>query len=61
MIYQQAAFVLFLVWVLWRIAKLKDYQFNDGWNCRGIEDAKRTREKLDSRRDRYGQFTPKKL
>lgn len=61
MIYQQAAFALFLVWVLWRIAKLKDYQFNDGWNCRAIEDARKAREKLEARRGRYGQFKPRDL
>ena len=42
-------------------ANAKHHYFNDGWNCRGIDDARRAREKLESRRGRYGQFAPKKL
>jgi hypothetical protein len=34
--------------------------FDDGWNCRGIEDARKARAKLDARRGQYGQFAPKK-
>ena len=43
------------------IAKRNSRSFDDGWNCRGIEDARKAREKLEARRGVGGMFAKPSL
>ncbi len=44
-----------------KVAKMNERSYNDGWNCRGIDDARKAREKLEARRGPCGQFKARPL
>ena len=44
-----------------RVEKHNQRSFDDGWNCRGIDDARKAREKLEARRGPCGQFKARPL